>query len=327
MKISIAIPTLNNASILQGFFERIKNQKYPNKDLEIIVADGGSTDRSTDIAKKYGAKVFNNKKVLAEPGITLAMSKATGELITVLAADNYLDDKDSFAKIESTFNDGTVFAAFPKHESIPEDSIFTKYINTFTDPFNHFVYGYGANGRTFKKIYKILESNNLYDVYDFKSSPDLPLIAFAQGFTIRSKYKRGERHSMDDIKPIMDLVERGKKIAFIHSLPVYHHTIKNLGHFIRKQRWGTRNAITNQNYGISYRAKNLSPSQKFRMKIWPFYAIIFVLPLVNSVYHLIKDKESMWIYHAPLCFISAASSLYEVLVYNMFHKEIVSRQN
>lgn len=324
--ISLIIPTLNNGAIVGDFLKLISKQNYPKNKVEIIVTDGGSSDETVKIAKKYGAEVYANKKVLAEPGVTLGMSKARGDILIVLATDNYLYDPNSFQKYANTFSDSEVYAAFPRHESKNWDSIFTKYINVFTDPFNHFVYGYSANGRTFKKIYKTLFSNDIYDLYDFSSAQELPLIAFAQGFAVRSSYIRKTRDSMDDIKPVIDLIKEGKNVAFIHSLPLYHHTVTNVAHFIRKQRWGTRNAISKKNYGISYRSQNLSRNQRFRMKIWPFYALSFVAPLIHSIYHLVKDREPMWIYHAPLCFISATASLYEVLIYNMFHKGTVSRQ-
>lgn len=325
-KISLVVPTLNNAKILPGFLELISKQKFPEEKIEIIIADGGSKDETIKIAKKFSTKIFNNEKVLAEPGVTLGMEKATGEIFIILATDNYLHDVNSLQKYADTFENDEVYAAFPKQDSKPWDSVYSKYINTFTDPFNHFVYGYCANGRTFKKVFKTLESNKIFDLYDFTSSPEVPLIAFAQGFAIRSGYNREKKNSMDDIKPVMDIIHENKQIAFIHSLPLYHHTIKDLGHFIRKQRWATRNVLENKKYGISYRSSQLSPNQKFRMKIWPFYALSFFFPFLYSIFHLLKDREIIWIYHAPLCFISAGSSFYEVLVYNMFKREIVSRQ-
>ena len=42
--ISILIPTLNAASVLGKSLESISNQDYPRNKIEIIIADGGSTD-------------------------------------------------------------------------------------------------------------------------------------------------------------------------------------------------------------------------------------------------------------------------------------------
>jgi hypothetical protein len=122
------------------------------------------------------------------------------------------------------------------------------------------------------------------------------------------------------------LLKDGREIAFIYSISLFHHTIKDLNHFIRKQRWATRNLLERRKYGIAYRSSQLSSPQRFRMKIWPFYALSFFVPLFYSIYHLIKDKEKMWVYHSILCFLSASASLYEIILYNITRKSIVSRQ-
>lgn len=54
--ISIIIPTLNEEKYLPRLLECIKNQTY--KDVEIIVADAGSKDRTIEIAHKLHAQVI-----------------------------------------------------------------------------------------------------------------------------------------------------------------------------------------------------------------------------------------------------------------------------
>jgi glycosyltransferase involved in cell wall biosynthesis len=51
LKISIVIPSFNQGIFLQETIESILNQCYPN--LEIILIDGGSTDGTMNIIKKY----------------------------------------------------------------------------------------------------------------------------------------------------------------------------------------------------------------------------------------------------------------------------------
>ena len=50
--ISVLIPTLNAAKVLGKCLRSIATQDYPKEKLEIIVADGGSTDETLDIVKK-----------------------------------------------------------------------------------------------------------------------------------------------------------------------------------------------------------------------------------------------------------------------------------
>jgi glycosyltransferase involved in cell wall biosynthesis len=51
--ISVLIPTLNAASVLESCLKSIRSQNYPQEKLEIIVADGGSTDATVGIASNY----------------------------------------------------------------------------------------------------------------------------------------------------------------------------------------------------------------------------------------------------------------------------------
>lgn len=55
--VSIVIPTRNSERTLDKCLASIKNQSYQN--IELIVVDNNSTDRTKEIAKQYTDKVFN----------------------------------------------------------------------------------------------------------------------------------------------------------------------------------------------------------------------------------------------------------------------------
>lgn len=54
-KVSIIIPTRNSARFLENTLKSIKKQSY--KDIEVLVIDGKSTDKTIEIAKKYKANI------------------------------------------------------------------------------------------------------------------------------------------------------------------------------------------------------------------------------------------------------------------------------
>lgn len=317
MKLSVVTPTLNNEKDIRNFISSIRKQNFPKDNYEIVISDGGSTDKTMQIARKLGARVIKNPHVFADPGVSLGITAAKGEILIVLACDNIFEDKNAFNKIIKVFENREIIAAFPVHSSAKNDSIFTKYINTFTDPFNHFVYGYAANGRTFKNIYKTLISNDVFDLYDFSSHSDKPLIAVAQGFSVRAGFTRSRKSKFDDVLPVIELVKQKKKIAFIHSVKLYHHTVRDLRHFSNKQIWATINALQKKNYGISHRLNYLSPDQKRRFRLWPLYSLTIFPPFINGFYHLIRDREIMWIFHPFLCIISAYASIYGAIFFTI----------
>jgi glycosyltransferase involved in cell wall biosynthesis len=326
MKLSIVIPTFNNEKHIAIFFASLKKQSYPKRLIEIIAVDGGSKDKTIPLLRKHKVRVFHNPYRLAEPGISIGIKKTRGDLIMILAMDNFYHDPDGIKTITNIFNDPTIYAAFPKHDSEKNYNLFSRYHNTFTDPFNHFIYGYAANARTFKRIYKTIETNQIYDVYDYQLSPVKPMIALAQGFTIRSSFQKRKEDFFDDCLPVIDLIDRGEKIAYVHSVSIYHDTTKSLSHFIRKQEWATQNALLKKNYGVSHRINRLTQFQKVKVLFWPFYAFSTVLPFLRSVFGLLEDRNLIWLFHPVISWFSAYASISAIIRYTIAKKNYISRQ-
>ena len=68
-KISIIIPTINEADNLPLLLSDLSVTK---KEVEIVIVDGGSEDRTIDIALIYGAKVYKSKE--KNRGLQLGLS-------------------------------------------------------------------------------------------------------------------------------------------------------------------------------------------------------------------------------------------------------------
>lgn len=92
-KISVVINTLNEEINLPQALTSIKNFAD-----EIVVVDMHSDDKTYEIAKKFGAKVYEFERVgYVEPARNFAISKATGNWILILDADEELTS--SLAKV------------------------------------------------------------------------------------------------------------------------------------------------------------------------------------------------------------------------------------
>ena len=91
MKISVVIPTYNEEKCIKECIESIFANTEPP--YEVIVADGGSTDRTVEIARAAGAVVYDNPRRTAASGRNVGISHATGEIIAFTDGDNVADGK------------------------------------------------------------------------------------------------------------------------------------------------------------------------------------------------------------------------------------------
>lgn len=91
IKISIIIPSYNQGQFIEDALISIINQHYDN--LEIIVMDGGSSDNTVDILKKYDYAItyWQSKKDRGQSdAINHGARLSTGEIITWLNSDDVL---------------------------------------------------------------------------------------------------------------------------------------------------------------------------------------------------------------------------------------------
>ena len=104
--ISVIIPILNEEKILEKTLSRLRSEL---KNHELIIVDGGSTDGSIRIAKKYG-KVIKSTRGRAKQ-LNAGAAAATGEILIFLHADVWLE-AGAFAAVEKTLSSGYVGGGF-----------------------------------------------------------------------------------------------------------------------------------------------------------------------------------------------------------------------
>lgn len=102
-KISIVTPSFNQAVYLEETIRSVLLQGYP--DLEYIVVDGGSTDNSVEIIKKY-EKWLTHWESGPDAGQADALNKgfslATGELFAYINSDDFYE-QGAFAAVAEAY--------------------------------------------------------------------------------------------------------------------------------------------------------------------------------------------------------------------------------
>jgi glycosyltransferase len=113
VKISVITATWNCAATLPDCLESVARQIYSN--IEHVVVDGASSDRTIDVIKNNINKISVFK---SEPdnGIYDALNKgialASGDVVGFLHADDLYASDDVLAKIAKEFEDPTVCAVY-----------------------------------------------------------------------------------------------------------------------------------------------------------------------------------------------------------------------
>jgi rSAM/selenodomain-associated transferase 2 len=115
--ISVIIPAFNEESCIEKTLIQLSVLKCP-EEKEIIVADGGSLDRTVDIALKY-AKVVHSEKGKAIQLNTGARS-ASGEILFFVHADMLIPDGVLAAicdQIGNGYDGGGFYNVFDQHNA------------------------------------------------------------------------------------------------------------------------------------------------------------------------------------------------------------------
>lgn len=85
--VSVIVTTKNEEKNIENFCKSVKDQSYEN--IELIVVDNNSNDKTKEIAKKYTDKVFN-KGPERSAQRNYAIEKSKGDYLLILDADMIL---------------------------------------------------------------------------------------------------------------------------------------------------------------------------------------------------------------------------------------------
>ena len=102
-KISIITPTLNQGEYIEQTIKSVLGQKYPH--LEYIIMDGGSTDNTLKIIKKYSSSLiwYSAEDKGQSDAINKGIKRSTGEIVCYLNSDDFLAP-DSLQKVADFFS-------------------------------------------------------------------------------------------------------------------------------------------------------------------------------------------------------------------------------
>lgn len=111
MRVSIIIPTLNEAEVLGTLLQKLRSLEAPELLEEIIVVDGGSSDDTLRIAREYNAIGIESPLSGRAVQMNLAAGRAKGDVLYFLHADT-IPPRTCLLDLQSAIKQGVEIGCF-----------------------------------------------------------------------------------------------------------------------------------------------------------------------------------------------------------------------
>jgi len=130
--ISVIIPTLNEEKLLPRLLDQLSDQNLKSKyEFEIIVSDGGSKDKTLEIAKNYTDKIVvyqEKRRQKISEGKNAGFKISKGEILVFICADCRIENPEMFFDYVSNFKNSKYLAATFWFDVFPEEKKWSDYI-------------------------------------------------------------------------------------------------------------------------------------------------------------------------------------------------------
>lgn len=312
-RVSVIMPTLNVEALLDQALSAITRQTYPRDRVEIILADAHSTDRTREIAKKYGAIILDDDGKNMEEGKRLALQHATGEYVVFVDADNEITHPDHLKlAVEALVTNPQALGVESYYLPSPKMSSFCVYLTALLHISDPVCWLMSANPKLIARQGEV----ERWILPDGTFSHPLG----ANGFF----YRRADLQSVQANEKFQDthvalfLMRNGKREWLrLRGRGVHHYYVQTLWGFVQKRRRATVHFLRVQEDMPANWMKEKSP-----VPLWlaAVYCVTFVGPLWHTLRGIIRSGDARWLWHLPASLASVLGNAWGVLTYQRHGK-------
>jgi glycosyltransferase involved in cell wall biosynthesis len=309
-EVSFILGILNAEKVIKECLESILFQKFPPEKYEILVIDGGSTDRTLKIVQEasgtHPIRLFHNPGKLSEGrGMSkdMGVSAALGEIVIFLDHDNILLEKDWLFNILRPFRNPEVMASQSMLQSRKGDGLFLRYVNDIgvEDPFA-VPYSLVAQVQLRPGEFPLEEG----DYHVHKLNPKKVLFGGANGCAFRKEVFGIIGGYTRDVDVFAAMAEHRMVVAIPLKCRVYHKTGANLLTFLYKKGVYFYRFI---NSDVSEKKFEWVP-KNLKGKLWfasmVAYNLSVVLPMLFSALAAFRTGKLAWLLHPFYLFLITA---------------------
>lgn len=307
--VSVVIATRNSERTLYKCLSSVKMQQYPGA-VEIVIADGGSQDKTLEIAKKFRVKVAHvpEFKQNAEYNKGVAVDAAKNDLLLMIDHDNILphakwlknmvqpliDSKDIFGSGVLQFHYDKTMSLIDRYSALLGG---TDPVPFFFNKSAHQSYLYDG----FNLKAKVVDETKYY--YKVRLNPDSMPSLGGNGSVLRRNLVKLANSSPENFFHIdihVDLAKKGfTTYAFVKDT-VIHLTGNSFLPFLRRRRYFI------EKYHFEDKSKrrySIYDPEKDKVALtgFVFYSLSIIFPLSDSIRGFLKVPDTAWFIHPFMC--------------------------
>lgn len=308
-KISIIIPTrgikndpfFDSEKHVKACLDSVFKQDYPKNKIEVFIVDGGSTDRTLEIARKYPVKILHNKKKLAEPAKTLGFKHSTGSFFFYLDSDAALVSSRWFKKIiKPLLKEPQLAGSFTRYLPNKKQKPLNRYLS-----FNPLQL-WSMLAFFLPSIEKAtIRKERGYDVIKvaLDKSPPTGICLYRKKF-LDKLIKNPDTFNYVDVAIPLQLAELGhNKLAYVEDAGLYHRRSS----FKREVQRQKRDVTVTYLPVVGKRKFDYidfnNPIDVLKIIAWVLWVNLLIPSLVVGIYKTIKYKDFAGMYELPTNFI------------------------
>jgi glycosyltransferase involved in cell wall biosynthesis len=320
-QVSIIMPALNSEKTIMLSIVSVRKQSFDQDLIEILVIDGGSTDKTREIAKEFNCKILENPKMRPEYAKYVGVLNAKGRYAVLLDSDQALSNMKSLEdKVNLLENHQDVKQIVVAGLKSPDGtSPINDYYNRFGEPFSFFMHN--MDGRDYiegfaKRYRKDFENDDMV-IFKFTENVASPIVD-AGGHFFDLSYLKDLYSPIDnpDIIPrIFNLIAaKTKKVAILKNDFIVHYLNASFKKNISKIRY---RIIENVHYssgtGVGFANTEEFQPRSFQLKKYLFipFAFSLILPLFVSVRLSVSNRRIAFLLHFPLTVYTAVYITYQ----------------
>lgn len=284
---TIVMPAYNSERTIEKALKSIRDQKFDQNQIEILVIDGGSTDRTIEIAKRFGAVIVPNEERVPEAAKRLGYWYAKGTWIIKQDSDEvYVTDTQLMRKKRFIEKNPDVYCLLSdKLLAGKKCGISCAYLNYCGDPFSYIVYNLRGSVVSQNRQYLIRRSK-YGNVYQYQKGDPYPIgDGGCTAFHIK-KFREwfGDLYDSQEYVNLstQKIIDKTGLLGCIPEDNIYHYSKADFKTYLRKVRFKIHFNLNGTN-ALGYAAKAESGKYYSRRK-WLFvlYAVSVLFPVLDS---------------------------------------------